>query len=527
MNSTPSRLTLQALRTQVEDLLQHQAGPVLQTPAQLQRLLLELQTQQTEIEMQYEELLAAQQSAEMAQAEYAQLYEHAPIAYITIDATGLIERVNQRACQLLGTIDARRLEGQRFLVFVAPGSQPVAACWLAQAHNGAAPPAIELELLLDSGQTCRVQLNGDAEDDAAGPRPCRLALLDLTERHRAAAELRRSQKRTRLALAASGAGVVEWDCATNLLYLDELARGLFGLPGPPAQLPLEVLQAQVMADDQAALATALNYAVAGTPLALEFRVRAEPGPPRYLAAHGEVVFETGARLHFIGQVRDITAARRTQDEAEDARLHQQQAVFEAVLATQEEERRRMAETLHNGVGQLLYLAKLHLGQMATTPASAAEALLDEAIRDVRTLSAVLSPAVLEEAGLQAALETMARRVPSSLRVHCNFQGLEVPLPPSLATLVFRTVQELLNNVLKHAGATEVFLHVVREPQLLLVDVDDDGQGFDPQGPGKEPPGIGLVSIRNQVARLGGHLSVVAQPGQGTAISIELPVAEVV
>ena len=221
---------------------------------------------------------------------------------------------------------------------------------------------------------------------------------------------------------------------------------------------------------------------------------------------------------------DVTAYRQAQEEAATARLAQQQAVFKAVLATQEAERRRMAEALHNGVGQLLYLAKLHLGQDNAPPATAARALLDEAIRDVRALSAELAPAVLEGFGLKAALEAMARRVPAQqLRVHCNFQGLETPLPAPLPILVYRMVQELLNNVLRHAEASEVFLHVVREADQLAVNVDDDGQGFDPPGPGKVPPGIGLTSIRGQVAQLGGQLRVVAQPGHGAAISIELPI----
>ena len=530
MKTTPGHILLSALRTRAEAQLLNQPPPATGAPeitAQMQNLLLELQTHQLELEMQNEELVAAHLGAEHARNEYADLFEQAPVPYVTLSAEGLIERVNQRACQLLAAPDASRLVARRFLAFVAPISRNAAADWLAQLQAGAAQPAtIELQLLTDTGSPLIAQLDGVVRPGPAA-HGCRLTLLDMSERHRAAAALRRSQERTRLALAASGAGVVEWDCATHMLYLDELARNLFGLPGPAGRLPLRDVQARVLPEDQSALTTALNRAVAGESLALEFRVRAEPEPPRYLAAHGEIIFEAGMRLHLIGQVRDVTARRQAQEEADALRLNQQKAVFEAVLAAQEEERRRMAETLHNGVGQLLYLTKLRLAQGTGVSLEPAIRLLDEAIRDVRTLSAELAPSVLEDFGLKAALETMAKRVPKQqLRVQCNFQGLDGSLPPTLQTLIYRMVQELLNNVIKHAAAEEVFLHVVREADQITVNVDDDGQGFEGAASHAEASGIGLTSIRSQVARLGGQLHITSHPGCGTAVSIVLPTTTV-
>ena len=79
-------------------------------------------------------------------------------------------------------------------------------------------------------------------------------------------------------------------------------------------------------------------------------------------------------------------------------------------------------------------------------------------------------------------------------------------------------------MLKHAQATEVFLHVVRENDTVDISVDDDGQGFCPPGPDDSVSGIGLTSIRSQVARLGGTLRVISRPGHGTSVSIELPVS---
>ncbi|RZK51901.1 MAG: PAS domain S-box protein, partial [Hymenobacter sp.] len=183
------------------------------TPAQVQELLLELETHQVELQLQHEELLAAHVAAETARAEYADLYEHSPVACVTLTAGGVIERVNYRARQLLGT-DAGQLVGRRFLLFVAEPSRPACADWLAALQADATPHTTEATLLTAAGTPWAAQLEGMAGPAQGAGRSCRVVLLDVSERHRAAAALHRSQERARLALAAAGAGVVEWDCAT-------------------------------------------------------------------------------------------------------------------------------------------------------------------------------------------------------------------------------------------------------------------------------------------------------------------------
>jgi PAS domain S-box-containing protein len=509
---------LRALRDRAEA-QRARAHTKLHTLSQAQDLLQELETYQLELELQNEELLIAQQAAEIARAEYTDLYEHAPVAYLTLTLTGMVERANQRACALLGTVTTR-LVGRRFLVFVAPACRDAYANWQADLLAGRAPLSTELSVLTEDGALRLTQLEGVIGPDGTTGR---LALLDMTEQRRAAAALRHSQEQARLALTASGAGVVEWEGAANSLFLDEQARFLLGLPGPGGYLPLTTLWQQVLPADRDTLLVTLNGAVEGLPLDLEFRVFDLADEPRYLAAHCEIVFEAGRRLRLIGLVRDVTARRQAQEEAARLRLHQQQAVFEAVLATQEEERRRMAESLHNGVGQLLYLLKLSLERPGSKPPADASRLLEEAIRDLRAVSVELAPPVLEDFGLQSALEALSQRVAPPLRVHYNFRGLRPAMPRPFETTIYRLVQELLNNVLKHAQAKEVFLHVVREGNLVDISVDDDGQGFSPSPP--STTGTGLASIRTQVTRLGGALRVVSQPGYGASVSIELPVQE--
>ncbi|MBO2012680.1 PAS domain S-box protein [Hymenobacter negativus] len=226
-------------------------------------------------------------------------------------------------------------------------------------------------------------------------------------------------------------------------------------------------------------------------------------------------------------VRDVTERNRLAEEATRQRLRRQQAVLSAILTTQESERKRIAEALHNGLGQLLYAAKLSLERTGqTTRTHGPLKLLDEAIRTTRTLSFELTPGVLEDFGLRTALETLAERLaPANLPVRLHLAGLDGErLSTAVEITVYRTVQELLNNVMKHAEATEVEVHVAREDGHLYVSVEDNGHGFDAATLATQPlTGIGLAGVRNRVALLGGQLSVNSRLGQGTIVSFELDV----
>ena len=226
-------------------------------------------------------------------------------------------------------------------------------------------------------------------------------------------------------------------------------------------------------------------------------------------------------------MRDVTERERLTEEATRLRLRQQQEVLAAILTTQETERKRIAEALHNGLGQLLYATKLSLDGPGGVPPAPRDALrlLEEAIRTTRTISFELTPGILEDFGLGTALEALVKRIaPARLPLHLHLRNLDQRLPAPVEIAVYRTVQELLNNVMKHARATEVEVHVAHETGRLYVSVEDNGCGFEPAVLAAEPlAGIGLAGVRNRVALLGGELAVRSQLGRGTIISFEVDV----
>ena len=255
----------------------------------------------------------------------------------------------------------------------------------------------------------------------------------------------------------------------------------------------------------------------------------QPAPPR--PAHFDVHYvplqpagpgQAGGVLMLF---RDVTERDRLAEEATQVRLRQQQEVLAAILDTQETERKRIAEALHNGLGQLLYATKLSLDGPDGLPPKprATLLLLEDAIKATRTISFELTPGILEDFGLRTALEALVKRIaPARLPLPLHLTGLEQRLAAPVEIGVYRTVQELLNNVMKHARATEGEVHVAHEQGRLIVSVEDNGCGFDPAALADEPlAGIGLVGARNRVALLGGELAIQAQPGRGTIVSFEL------
>jgi PAS domain S-box-containing protein len=471
------------------------------------------------------------------------------------------------------------------------------------------------------------------------------AWRDVTARKRGEEQLRESEARLQMALAASGTGVWGWELATNALYQDDRARAIFGLPVPAGgKAPIfSALHAAIHPADLALVEQSLQQARReGTLFDLEHRLQRADGTVCYVAAMGRFSYDetTGEPVRLSGLVRDVTDRHHVEEaldyknrllgnilrhlpvvlgrlgpdgryrehagqslrrlgladnelvgqRAEDAfpesaahfrhmlaghshtyqtyieregrpiylqcfgffdaeqqevvifalditeselikaeatrqQLRQQQEVLSAILTTQEEERRRIAEALHNGVGQLLYATRLHLDALPPSEVGrASQQLLNEAIEATRTISFELTPSILEDFGLVTALRELASRIPPSLHVDLNLRGLVEPLPALLATAVYRIVQELLNNVMKHAQAQEVFVHIAREDDQLHLSVEDDGVGMDPDQPARVGKGgIGLAGIRTRVGLLGGTFALHSRLGRGTGVFLQVPV----
>jgi len=231
-------------------------------------------------------------------------------------------------------------------------------------------------------------------------------------------------------------------------------------------------------------------------------------------------------------------------QSENARLVERVAESErrfrrisrGVLRLQEEERSRISRDLHDGIGQLLTALKIQLEllereaarlpEIASRVTSARE-LSETALAEVRQLSHLLRPQMLDELGLESTLRWLARTFQkrTGIEVDVTLEGAEGRADPDVETLVYRIVQEALTNVARHSGARAATVALRREPKRLSVRVEDAGAGFDPEetlSGGDEERGFGVRAMRDRVEFVHGRFSLRSAPGKGTVVEAEIP-----
>ena len=207
---------------------------------------------------------------------------------------------------------------------------------------------------------------------------------------------------------------------------------------------------------------------------------------------------------------------------------------EHMLKVEEQERRRISRELHDEVGQSLLVVRLYLEILQNElPAQAphlvskvGEALgvIDGTIRDMRRLISALSPNLLEDLGLAAALRqfvnNVARTFPVQVRMKFSRLGT---LPQDAEIMLYRLVQECFSNVIKHSKAENVLLAVRRSDSRLHLHLEDDGVGFNIAQAAQKRESFGLSGMRERVALLGGQMEIHTRQGEGTKIDIRIPI----
>jgi signal transduction histidine kinase len=269
------------------------------------------------------------------------------------------------------------------------------------------------------------------------------------------------------------------------------------------------------------------------------------------AGGGEL--ETLESRHFYGEIerlRDAIARlvrqlRRRyaelQQTSESLRLAQERALQARaefgvrLLNTQEQERQRIAADLHDSVGQELSLIsnRAQLALAAPQLPEAAGAHLQaivrsnaQAIAEVRSIARRLKPLHIELLGFTASLEGLLDQLAAgnALRIERRLDAVDDLLDSDRATHLYRLAQEALNNAMRHAGADHIAVRLERDLHCLRLIISDDGRGFDTHAQ-QGATGLGLTSMQERAKILGGTLYIHSTPGQGTSITLELPIAE--
>ncbi len=213
---------------------------------------------------------------------------------------------------------------------------------------------------------------------------------------------------------------------------------------------------------------------------------------------------------------------------------QQDLATKAILHAEENERKRIAADLHDGVGQMMSVAKMNLSAFEsdlqfTSPQQrmAYEKmidLVDDSCREIRSISHQMMPNALLKSGLASALKEFLDRIDSRLlTINFHTEGLNERLATNIETVLYRVLQECVNNVIKHSEANRLEIALIKDADGISVTIEDDGKGFDKSMADFEE-GIGLKNIRTRIEYLKGTVEFDSEPGRGTLVAIHVPLS---
>jgi two-component system sensor histidine kinase UhpB len=364
---------------------------------------------------------------------------------------------------------------------------------------------------------------------------------DITDWKASLAALEESEERLRLATEAGGMATWDWDARVDTLrYSPNLLR-LFGFPADATPAPSRFFEA-VHPEDRARVGSAISAALRGVPMEdLEVRVTWPDGTVHWVATHSRIHADaSGQAVRMIGIMTDVDQ-RKAADREREVLLAEVRAanamltrLSRQLLEVQETERRDLSRDLHDEIGQCITAAKLNIDrlcrrfpELATeAPIADTVAVLDHILQHVGRLCLQLRPSVLDDLGLGAALRWYVNRQAVRGGWDAEFESDELPtLDETTQSVCFRTVQEALTNVMRHARAQRVFVALRRHADGLLLRISDDGVGFDPIARTTRTwssGGLGLLGMRERLLSVGGALRIESAPGRGTTLEARLP-----
>lgn len=214
-------------------------------------------------------------------------------------------------------------------------------------------------------------------------------------------------------------------------------------------------------------------------------------------------------------------------------MKQQDLATKAIISAEENERKRIAAELHDGVGQMMSAAKMNLSAIENEIAFKDESqkksfekvidMMDESCKEVRSVSHQMMPNALLKSGLATAVREFVDKIDSRIiKISLYAEGLNERLDADVETVLYRVIQECVNNVIKHSGANNLDISLIKDADGIAATVEDNGRGFDIKDKQKFE-GIGLKNISSRVAFLKGTVDFDSSPGKGTLVAIHVPI----
>ncbi|HEY5407074.1 MAG TPA: PAS domain-containing protein [Ginsengibacter sp.] len=338
-----------------------------------------------------------------------------------------------------------------------------------------------------------------------------------------------------LAAKLSYDGIWDWNLLTNEFFLGEGFEEIFGDTANDKGKMSFDWSSHLHPEDKETVEKGMGDAIASSATYWNqaYRFVKADGSTANVFCRANIIRDPGGKaLRMIGVVHDLSKQTVIEEKLEREIKLKEMQIVEAMKEAKENERSEIGKELHDNVNQLLGASKLYI-DMAKKGGEDSELYLSRsseytltAIEEIRKLTKGLTSATIEKLGLYESIENIARDTMEVNKVKISLaQGSfrENSVNEKFKLNVFRIVQEGLNNILKHANATEVTISLTQNKKSIILSISDNGVGFDPANKGK---GIGMGNIINRAELYNGNANFISQPGKGCLLTVTFPVGVV-
>lgn len=356
----------------------------------------------------------------------------------------------------------------------------------------------------------------------------------IIENKKAEARIKMSNERYLLATKATNDAIWDWDVTTGKIFWGDGFYTLFGYKEQRVD-SVEFWESCIHPEDGYRVVSSLKTFMQQYNSHIweaEYRFRKEDG--RYTLVHdrGFLIFNhSGTIDRMIGSMQDITEQREMEKKLLKQELDRQKLIAQAVVDAQEKERADIGKELHDNVNQILSTVKLYLEVSKNDEVERLSLInrstdsISEAINEIRNISRSLVPASISDLGLVESIQDLVENIRATRKLHIEFYhggDIDALIREKQKLMLFRIVQEQVNNVLKHAEARHLIIELMLEGNMIDLTVSDDGKGFMLEGSNLRK-GVGLYNISSRTELFNGKVNIVTAPGEGCKLNIRVPI----
>ncbi|OQP49372.1 hypothetical protein A4H97_28965 [Niastella yeongjuensis] len=362
----------------------------------------------------------------------------------------------------------------------------------------------------------------------------------IIENKSAELKIRLSNERYLLVTKATNDAIWDWDVNTNSLYWGEGIYTLFGLKPGYVDNASNFWESCIHPEDRDRVVNGLNKFIADSTSKIwedEYRFIKPDGEYALVFDRGFLIYDHSGKIaRMVGSMQDVTDKKELEKKLLKQQVDKQKLIAQAVVNAQEKERAEIGKELHDNVNQILSTAKLYLELAETDDASRLELIkrstnnISDAINEIRTISRSLVPPSIGDLGLIDSVQDLVENIKATRRLHVEFYysgTIDNILDEKRKLMLFRIIQEQVNNVLKHAAAKNLVIELIADSEGHEVDltISDDGKGFELDKV-RSKKGVGLSNIASRAQLFNGSVNIVTALGEGCKMKINVPISNI-